>query len=113
MPFEDKSILVLSLGLAIFPRIIHFLGSSTFLDSPIYSILQSKTVKSTYYGQKEPILVDFEGNVMTDGFQFRFGVNTEVYGSCPVVFQGQSYIFGGGQHTRQVSHILYESYSMR
>ena len=61
-------------------------------------------LKSTYYGEKKPLLVDFEGNT-NESFQFRFGTNTEVYGSCPVVFQGENFIFGGATNKRQVSAV--------
>ena len=64
-----------------------------------------QTYKSTYYGEKEPLLVDFEGNTQ-EKFQFRFGTNTEVYGSCPVVFQGEHFIFGGSMNKRQVSALV-------
>ena len=63
---------------------------------------QSNLYESTYYGEKEPLLVDFDGNT-NENFQFRYGTNTEVYGSCPVVFQGESFIFGGSINKRQAS----------
>jgi len=65
---------------------------------------KSVLILSTYYGEKKPLLVDFEGNT-NESFQFRFGTNTEVYGSCPVVFQGENFIFGGATNKRQVSKI--------
>ena len=71
-----------------------------------FKILNSKKsaqlFESTYYGEKEPLLVDFDGHTQ-EKFQFRFGTNTEVYGSCPVVFQGQHFIFGGSMNKRQVN----------
>ena len=58
-------------------------------------------VLNTRYSSNKPLIIDGKGR--SKETEFTYGSETEVHGSCSIIWQGAMYIFGGYTYRRQIS----------
>ena len=58
-------------------------------------------VLSTTNGEKQPMVISFNGDYREAEFQF--GRRTEVFRSCSIEYKNQFYVFGGERYSDQVN----------
>ena len=56
-----------------------------------------------YKGKKQAFSIDPSGGY--DELNFNFNANTEVDGSCSLVFSNKMFVFGGANEKRQISQV--------
>ena len=62
---------------------------------------KSILVLSTYTSLRPSVLINYDGGVNRN-LNFELGNQTEVYGSCSALLNGEFYVFGGSNERDQV-----------